>query len=189
MQRFYPNLQAIEQQTRQLKHVPCRHCGQMHQLVSHGFVYKKQAGAEPQAIGKRVFCSNRQLHRGCGRTMRLYLDVTLRWLRYTGAQVVAFMLALMAGQTVQQAYRQATGTADPRHAWRWLNRFFAQLSNYRSLSHQAPLQNADGAVAVSVAANRPARYGLLASTCTQLLQRFGPLFCAQYQQQTQRVFL
>jgi len=102
---------------------------------------------------------------------------------------LAHLLALMAGQTVQQAYRQATGTADPRHAWRWLNRFFAQLSSYRSLSHQAPLQNADGAVAVSVAANRPARYGLLASTCTQLLQRFGPLFCAQYQQQTQRVFL
>ncbi len=185
MHIYYPSLSAIEQQTRQLDQVPCRHCRQMTQLVSHGFVYKKQAGAEPQAVGKRVFCSNRQRYAGCGRTMRLYLDSTVRWLRYTGAHVVAFMLALMAGSTVQQAYGQATGTDDPRHAYRWLHRLGAQLSGYRSLSHQPPLQDADA----SVAANRSARTGLLASTCTQLLQRFGAPLCANYQRQMQRSFL
>ncbi len=187
MHIYYPSLSAIEQQTRQLDQVPCRHCRQTHQLVSHGFVYKKQAGAAPQAVGKRVFCSNRKRHTGCGRTMRLYLDSTVRWLHYAGAHVVAFMLALMAGSTVQQAYGQATGTTDPRHAYRWLHRLGAQLSGYRSLSHQPPLQDADAPA--SVAANRPVRYGLLASTCTQLLQRFGASLCANYQQQTQRSFL
>lgn len=187
MHIYYPSLSAIEQQTRQLDQAPCRYCGQTHQLISHGFVYKKQAGAEPQAVGKRVFCSNRQRYTGCGRTMRLYLDSTLRWLHYTGAHVVAFMLALITGGTVQQAYWQATGTADPRHAWRWLNRIDAQLSCYRSLSHQPPLQDADASA--PVAANRSARTGLLASTCTQLLQRFGAPLCANYQQQTQRSFL
>jgi len=184
MHRYYSSLQAIEQQTMQLDQAPCRYCGQTHQLISHGFVYKKQTGAEPQAVGKRVFCSNRQRYTGCGRTMRLYLDATLCRLRYTGTHVVAFMLALMAGRTVQQAYEQATGRDDPRHAYRWLNKFDAQLSGYRSLSHQPPLQDADAAVA----ANRSARAGLLASTCTQLLQRFGAPLCANYQQQTQRSF-
>ena len=189
MQIYYPSFQAIDQQTMQLDHAQCRHCRQTHQLVSHGFVYKKQAGADPQAVGKRVFCSNRQRHTGCGRTMRLYLDATVRWLRYTGAHVVAFMLALMAGRTVQQAYEQTTGRDDPRHAYRWLHRLGAQLSGYRSLSHQPPLQDADVAAAVPVAAKRPVRTGLLASTCTQLLQRFGAPLCANYQQQTQRSFL
>lgn len=185
MHIYYPSLSAIEQQTRQLDQVPCHYCQQTQQLVSHGFVYKKQAGAAPQAVGKRVFCSNRQRHTGCGRTMRLYLDSTVRWLHYAGAHVVAFMLALMAGRTVQQAYSQAAGTDDPRHAYRWLHRLGAQLSCYRSLSHQPPLQDADA----PGAANRPIRTGLLGSTCKQLLQRFGPPLCANYQRHTQRSFL
>lgn len=185
MQRYYSSLQAIEQQTMQLDDEPCRHCRQT-QLVSHGFVYKKQTGAELQPVGKRVFCSNRQPHAGCGRTTRLYLDTTVRRLRYTGAQIVAFMLAVIAGNTVRQAYWQATGCADPRHAWRWLNRFDAQLSRYRSLAHQPLLHDAEPS---AILANRPARYRLLASTFGQLLQRFGQPVCARYQLALQRSFL
>jgi hypothetical protein len=121
--------------------------------------------------------------------MRLYLDATVRWLRYAGAHVVVFMLALMAGSTVQQAYVQATGTDDPRHAYRWLHRLDGQLSGYRSLSHQPPLQDAEVVATMPGAANRSTRTGLLASTCTQLLQRFGVPLCGNYQQQTQRSFL
>ena len=80
MQIYYASLPAIEQQTRQLDHAQCRHCGQTQQLVSHGFIYKKQVGADPIATGKRVLCSNRHQHTGCGRTMQLYLDATVRYL-------------------------------------------------------------------------------------------------------------
>ena len=52
--------------------------------------------------------------------MRLYLDASVRYLHAAGAQVIAFVLALLTGMAVQQAYRDATGCADPRHAWRWL---------------------------------------------------------------------
>jgi len=186
MQFYYPSLCAIEQKTMQLAHAQCVHCQQTQQLVSHGFVYKKQAHAAPQAVGKRVFCSNRRRHTGCGRTMRLYLDSTVRWLRYAGAYVVAFILGLIAGRAVQQAYGQATGTDDPRHAYRWLHRLGAQLSRYRSLSHQPLFQDAEASPAT---ANRPVRTRLLVSTCKQLLQRFGAPLCAQFQQQTQQSFL
>lgn len=181
MHIYYPDLSAIEQQTTQLDNEPCRHCGQT-QLMSHGYQYKKQAGAEPMAVGKRVFCSNRNRRTGCGRTMRLYLDSTVRYLHYAGAQVVLFVFALMAGMTAQQAYCRATGTADPRRAWRWLDRLHAQLSCYRSLAHQPPLPDAP-------VATRPARWGLLASTFRQLAQHFGEPLCAQYQRHTQHSFL
>src|SRR5438105_3362017 len=59
---YYPDLQAIEQQTKQLENESCQHCHRERQLISHGFIYKKRVGAEPQAIGKRVFCSNRDHH-------------------------------------------------------------------------------------------------------------------------------
>lgn len=185
MQIYYASLQAIEQQTMQLDLARCPHCGQSHQLVSHGFIYKKQVGAEPEAVGKRVFCSNRYQHTGCGRTMQLYLDATVRYLHHAGSAVVAFALSLMAGMSIQLAYYHATGTATPRHAYRWLNRLCAQSSAYRSLAHRPPLQDC----APGAAANRPARLISLMSTVTALLQRFGQPLCAGYQQQLQRPFL
>lgn len=183
MKIYHASLQAIQQQTMQLCDEQCNHCKQRYQLISHGFIYKKQAVAKPeQAIGKRVFCSNRDGHTGCGRTIRLYLDTTLRYLHYAGACVVAFILLLMDGMNVQLAYLRATGTADPRNAYRWLSKLWAQLSCYRSLLHQ-PLLRESGM------AGRSPRLGLLASTFTALLRQFGQPLCAHYHLKLQRALI
>ena len=184
MQIYYPDLAAIEQQTRELDDVACPRCGQTRQLVSHGFVRKKRVDAEPEAVGKRVVCSKRHRHTGCGRTIQLYLDSTIRYLHYAGWHVVAFVLTLLTDTTVQRAYCQATGTTDPRHAYRWLNRLHARLSCYRSLEHQPPLPDTTAPIAA-----KPARWGLLASTFKSLLQQFGQPLCANYQRHTQQSFL
>ena len=183
MKIYHASLHAIQQHTLQLSQEQCKHCRQSHQLISHGFVYKKQALAQPeQAIGKRVFCSNRDGHSGCGRTIRLYLDTTVRYLHYAGCCVVAFVWLLMRGLSVQQAYLQASGTEDPRNAYRWLTKCWAQLSVYRSLLHQPLLHQ-------PVAASGNPRRGLLASTFTALLQQFGQPLCARYQRILQRALL
>lgn len=155
----------------QLDHAQCTHCKQAHQLISHGFIRKKRVGAEPEAVGKRVFCSNRNQRTGCGRTVQLYLDLTVRYLHHAGSCVVAFVLSLMAGMSIEHAYHHATGVATPRNAYRWLHRLYAQLSFYRSLSHRLPLQDTDPIVAV----NRPLRLVSLISTFQVLSQRFGYL--------------
>jgi len=185
MQIYYPNLHAIEQQTMQLEHSQCAHCKQTQQLVSHGFIRKKRVGAEPEAIGKRVFCSNRNKRTGCGRTMQLYLDSTIRYLHYAGGCVAAFVSSLIAGITIRRAYYHATGTTTPRHAYRWLKRLCAQSSVYRSLAHRPPLQDAPEVTE----AHRPLRLLSLMSTFTALLQRFGQPLCAAYQAQLQQSFL
>jgi hypothetical protein len=118
MQTYYPSLDAIHQQTLQLELEQCQHCQQTHQLVSHGFIRKKRNCADRQAVGKRVFCSNRHQRTGCGRTMQLYLDSTLRYLHHAGSAVVAFVLLLLAGIPIGLAYMQATGKDTPRHAYR-----------------------------------------------------------------------
>jgi len=185
MQIYYPNLQAIEQQTMQLEYAQCVHCHQRRQLVSHGFIRKKQVGAEPVAVGKRVFCSNRHWRTGCGRTMQLYLDVTVRYLHYAGSALVAFVLALISGASIHLAYLQATGCETPRNAYRWLKRFDAQLSLYRSLLHRPVLQD----IAALNCANRAPRLRTLMSSITMLLQQFGEPLCPTFQQQLQRSFI
>lgn len=189
MQIYYPSFQAIEQITQQLENEQCCHCQQTQQLISHGMVYKKQLGGEPAMIGKRVFCSNRNHRTGCGRTIRLYLDSMVRYLHYTGQHVVAFVLALLTGMGVQQAYCQSTGTTDPRHAYRWLNKLCAKLSCYRSLWHRPAVALAQASGVEPVCACRPVRRNLLTSTFEQLVQHFGQPLCANYQQQLQRSLL
>lgn len=116
MRLYYPSLVAIEQHTMQLDAEPCRHCRQTRQLVSHGYIRKKQRQAEPAKVGKRVFCSNRNHRTGCGRTMQLYLETTIRCLHHGGERVTAFILALIAGMRIRQAYRHATGIDTPNRA-------------------------------------------------------------------------
>lgn len=185
MQIYYPSLEAIEQRTMQLDVARCPHCKQTHHLVSHGYIRKKQIGAAPQAVGKRVFCSNRHQRSGCGRTMQLYLDATVRYLHHAGCAVVAFALSLIAGMTIQHAYQQATGTTTPRHAYRWLQRLRAQLTAYRGLAHRPPLHDSPA----RAAPDRPPRLLSLLPTIQVLEQRFGQPLCAEYQLRLQRPFL
>ena len=204
MQIYYESLQAIAQTTQQLDRVRCVHCNRAHQLVSHGFVYKKRRGAPPLAVGKRAFCSNRNSRVGCGRTTQLYLDETIRYLHYAGSVVVAFILLLMAGESIARAYAHATGTTDPRHAYRWLNGLCAQLSTYRSLLHQPPLFNeankpnsAQDTLITALCrpslqkplSQKPVRLRLLLATIKVLIAHCGLPLCNTYQQLRQRPFL
>lgn len=186
MQTYYPSLEAMHQQTMQLACEQCEHCGQTHQLVSHGFVRKKRAGGgDPYPVGKRVFCSNRHHRTGCGHTMQLYLDSTLRYMHYAGSAVVAFVLLLLAGASIALAYTQATQAQTPRHAYRWLHRLEAQMSAYRSLFHQPLLEQPPPL------GGRPhsLRRALLASTFAALLSRFKQPLCQTVQSQLQRPFV
>jgi hypothetical protein len=185
MKIYYPSVHAIQQQTLQLDHEQCSHCKQSQQLVSHGFIHRKRVGALPAAIGKRVFCSNRRRRTGCGRTVQLYLDSTLRYLHYAAGVVEAFLLALLAGMTIQRAYLEATGTEVPRNAYRWLSKVWAQLSAYRSLLHQPQLPD----MPQTATANRPLRRCLLMATAEMLLRQWGPPLCAGFQRKWQRSFL
>lgn len=185
MNVYYPSLLAIERQTMELDAIRCLHCHQTQQLVSHGFIYKKQSCAEPEPVGKRVFCSDRYNRIGCGRTMRLYLDTSVRYLHRSGCTLVAFVLALIAGMPIRQAYQQATGSANPRHAYRWLHRLGAQLSIYRCIAHRPPLPE----IAAQPQPSRPARLLSLTSTFKALLNQLGHRPCAIYQLKWQRSFL
>ncbi|WP_198263018.1 hypothetical protein [sulfur-oxidizing endosymbiont of Gigantopelta aegis] len=66
MIKFFNTLQAMHQFTLSLDThsdtLECQHCLKKDQFVSHGFIYKKQHQNDKQAIGKRIFCSNRHTH-------------------------------------------------------------------------------------------------------------------------------
>lgn len=141
MQRFFEDFQSLDRFTLSLDchaQAACPHCLKSNQLVSHGVLYRQRSIEEREAVGKRVFCSNRYRHSGCGRTFPLYLSCILPGLRHGAAQLSAFLSALLRETPVETAYRQATAQAEPRHTWRWLAKLADRLPDYRRRLHRRP---------------------------------------------------
>lgn len=186
MRTYYPDLESMTQQSNQLQNEDCLHCGQAAQLVSHGFIYKKQGVAKALLpVGKRLWCSTRFGRTGCGRTRQLYLDSMVRSLHYAGEVVVAFVAALMQGLGITQAYQQTTGASGSRHAYRWLQRLSLRLIDYRRVPGLAHFDH----VAHNLMRTMSPRRQLLAISLSLLLQRFPTPLCAAYQAALQRSFL
>jgi hypothetical protein len=137
MRLFFADLETLHRFTLELdRHqetLTCHHCARRSQLVSHGFVYRKQHNNEKQPVAKRIFCSNRHGKTGCGRTRQLYLDHIIPRLSHTAEHLFVFLSALIAGLSIPRAYRKATLTPEPRNAYRWLQRAMRHLTRYRSL--------------------------------------------------------
>jgi hypothetical protein len=136
MKLFYPDFSAINAFTMSLNfhqnELECRHCLKSDQFVSHGIVYKQRSGSVTEKVGKRLFCSNRYGRSGCGRTFQLYIASEIPAFRYGAAHLFVFISALIANQTISEAYMQATGQTEYKNAWQWLKRLTFKLSEYRT---------------------------------------------------------
>lgn len=137
MRRFFQDFESIDSFTLSLDYhqdkVECPHCLKNDQFVSHGIIYKQRSIAVREAVGKRIFCSNRYGRKGCGRTLQLYMAQAIPAMQYGAAHLFVFLSSLLVNLTVDAAYRQATGQSTSRHAWRWLTKLAHRLSDFRSL--------------------------------------------------------
>lgn len=187
MKKYFADLEELHRFTLSLDYhqdiTACSKCLKHDQLVSHGFVYKKQRSGRKRVVGKRIFCSNRFGRSGCGRTHRLYLCTEIPTLQYSADHLFVFITGLIACFSIQQAYATATKTAEPRNAYRWLNRLTRKLIEYRNLVRTpAPKR-------VSTFKTSTRRFQLLLPTLQRLFEAIGPQSCAQYQRRFQTCFV
>ena len=165
----------------QLPFEVCPHCQALGGLKPHDIVYKlNDEGLIP--VGRRVFCSNRYQHSGCGRTFRLYLSDIIPRLRYTGVQLMLFILFLLQQKPIAIAYLKATGKTQSRHAYRWLNKLHHQCAAFRcSLSVRASIPHPF--------IYRSRRLTILLTTLLTMSCQMGIHVCACYQSQRQHRFI
>jgi hypothetical protein len=137
---FFATIDELHLVTLQLElyhdKLSCPHCQAFGQFVSHGFVYKYLSASEVSVVGKRLFCSNRSNHSGCGKTIRLYVSKRVPKISYHAANVTLFVMSLIAGMSIKNAYHKATGASEPRHAYRWLNKLNLQCIRFRGIVYQ-----------------------------------------------------
>lgn len=137
MPRFFDDFDALDLFSLSLpflQHpVQCPHCSKNHHMVSHGIVYKQVSIEQREPVGKRLLCTNRRGRSGCGRTLQLSIATRIPSLHYDATHLFAFLCAILAGLSISAAYQRATGQAQSRQAWRWLNKLMDRLLDYRRL--------------------------------------------------------
>ena len=82
-----------------LKQTPCPHCKVVGTLIRHGSLYGFDE-SNPQRMtlrARRIFCSNRNARRGCGRTFSVWLADKIRRLSLTTGALWRFLQAALAG--------------------------------------------------------------------------------------------
>jgi hypothetical protein len=82
-----------------LKQTPCPHCKVVGTLIRHGFLRGYDDGSPRRKTlrARRIFCSNRQARRGCGRTFSIWLADKIRRLSLTAGCLWRFLGRAAAG--------------------------------------------------------------------------------------------
>lgn len=157
---FYGNEKGFQGLRQSLKHLHCPHCGHVGTLNLHGFLrgYPEEGegkgekeskeesrededGTEDEkeeeikklpVRGHRIFCSNRRLRCGCGRTCSVLLCGHLKRFLITLKTLWAFIAAVVAGTSKKTAFTSVCPTMHSSAAYRLYHRLNLAQIGFRS---------------------------------------------------------
>jgi hypothetical protein len=90
---FYRSVEEWNAIAERLKQTPCPHCKIVGTLIRHGFLYGFDDSSPQRRTlrARRIFCSNRQARRGCGRTFSIWIADKIRRLSLTTSGLWRFL--------------------------------------------------------------------------------------------------
>ena len=130
---FYRNDDEFNALAERLKLTPCPHCNAVGNLVRHGFLYGYDDTSPQRKTrrARRLFCSNRQARRGCGRTFSVWLADKIRRLSLSTTTLWRFLQRAAAG-SIRAAIRAAGCQRSDRTWQRLWKRFDLGQSKIRT---------------------------------------------------------
>lgn len=130
---FYRNTQEWDALWQRLKQTPCPHCQVVGMLIRHGSLYGYDHNSPQRKTrrGRRIFCSNRNARRGCGRTFSVFRADTIRRLSLTTRSLFNFLKHAVA-DTIAAAIRAANCLLSDRTWQRLWKRFDLAQSPIRT---------------------------------------------------------
>ncbi len=129
-----------------LKLRPCPHCRQSGALIGHGFLRGyAESSSEREVRGRRFFCSNRALRRGCGRTFSVMLMTVLSGFIVRTTTLFRFATSVLSGLSRRAAWLAETnGAFSMSTGYRLWRRLSAAQSELRvRLSSEGPAPTSD----------------------------------------------
>jgi hypothetical protein len=123
---FYRNDAEWNAIVERLKQMPCPHCKTVGTLICHGSLYgfDDRSPRHKTVRAHRIFCSNRNARRGCGRTFSVWHAHKIRRLSLTAATLWTFLQHAVTG-TLAAAIRATKchlGDRTMQRIWKRFNR-------------------------------------------------------------------
>jgi hypothetical protein len=117
----------------QLKQTPCPHCRVVGMLIRHGTLHGFDDSSPQRKTlrARRIFCSNRNARRGCGRTFSVWLADKIRQLSLTAGTLWRFLQRAVAGSLLA-AIRAGDSRLSNRTWQRIWKRFLQGQSKIRT---------------------------------------------------------
>jgi hypothetical protein len=158
-QWFCRSAQDWSAMTERLKQTPCPHCKAVGTLIRHGALYGFDDSSPQRKTlrARRIFCSNRNARRGCGRTFSVWLADKIRRLSLTTHGLWKFLQRAVAG-TIAAAIR----AADCRLSDRTWQRIWKRFDQGQSKIRTALLERCPPPESPAEPARRPAAAQVLA---------------------------
>ena len=156
---FYRSDEEWSAIAERLKLTPCPHCKAVGTLIRHGFLYGFDESSPQRKTlrARRIFCSNRNRRRGCGRTFSVWVADKIRRLSLTTRGLWGFLKRAAAG-TIAAAIR----AADCHLSDRTLQRLWKRFDRGQSTIRTALLERCPPPELPAEPARRPAAAQVLA---------------------------
>jgi len=131
--RFVPSTGELDECLRLAKLQQCPHCKCCGTLIGHGFLRGyAEHGSERVIRGRRLFCSDRFLQRGCGRTVAVLLDCVLRAFTVRTRTLFEFANAVVAGDSRRAAWQRIASGLSLSSGYRLWQRLLGAQSYLRT---------------------------------------------------------
>lgn len=141
---YLKDLACFESYRLTLTQSACPQCHAVGFLIRHGFLLGYGFGSEIIQRGWRIFCSNRQRRRGCGRTHALLIAKYIYRRSVTTSTVTGFLKNLLTGFSLAQAWPVCAQSIEcARQIWRAWKRSQTRIRSLlcslapAALSHQS----------------------------------------------------
>ena len=129
---FFRSIDESNAIAERLKQTPCPHCKVLGTFICHGCLYGFDENNKGKTVrARRVFCSNRNLRPGCGRTISVWGADKIRRLSLTAGFLGIFLTAAVA-DSVLAAIRAAHCFLSDRTLQRIWTRFNRGQSKIRT---------------------------------------------------------
>jgi hypothetical protein len=105
--RFYRRESGFRPIHLRLKQYPCPHCKETGTLILHGYLrgYDLKKINKRIIRGHRIFCSNRDRRKGCGKSFSIVLAAMLKRFIIQTSQLWSFLKNIAAGLNTFQAFK------------------------------------------------------------------------------------
>lgn len=111
----------------------CPHCQKQGHLIRHGYLYgyAEHSPIERTQRAKRIFCSNRGRHTGCGRTFALYHPYIIPAMQITTLSLWLILWTFIRGLSLLKAAHKLQLQFHISTLFRYLKRFRLRQSFLR----------------------------------------------------------